>query len=297
MDVSPAEAFFAEHDYAFAIPASSSSAHPLRHQPWTIRRLLVDIGWKSEKRGRNSSLIEREDLLRCEHKYLYEIARYREEGRNIFCLDETWVTAGHTVSKVWADKTVKSSHDAYLRGLTTGIKQPSGKGQRLIATHVVSEDGFVDGCLNVFLAKKTGDYHKEMDGNRFDTWFISVVHRPPPRRVSVEDNASYHSRHVEKIPSLSWRRAEIQDWGSKAIPCHAAMTKKQLLDTVATVKTKFIKYRVDAAAECAGFIVLRHSPYRCYCNSIELILTQIKNGVAAMNTRFKTKDVHNNFPC
>ncbi|XP_050042533.1 uncharacterized protein [Dermacentor andersoni] len=200
------------------------------------------------------------------------------------------------MSKVWADKTVKSSHDAYLRGLTTGVKQPFGKGQRLIATNVVSEDRFVDGCLNVFQGKKTGDYHKEMDGNRFETWFISVVLGLPPRRVIVMDNASYHSRRVEKIPSLSWRRAEIQDWvGSKAIACHAAMTKKQLLDTVATVKTTFINYRVDAAAECAGFNVLRHSPYRCYCNSIELIWAQIKNGVAAMNTRFKTKDVHNLF--
>ncbi|XP_065310615.1 uncharacterized protein [Dermacentor albipictus] len=135
-----------------------------------------------------------------------------------------------------------------------------------------------------------------MDGNCFETWFSSVVHRMPPRRVIVMDNASYHFGRVEKIPSLPWQRAEIQDWvGSKAFPCHVAMTKTQLFDTVATVKTKFMKYWVDAVAECGGFNVLRHSPYRCYCNPIELIWAQIKNGVAEMNTRFKTKHVHNLF--
>ncbi|KAH7940911.1 hypothetical protein HPB49_007754 [Dermacentor silvarum] len=40
-------------------------------QPTTIRRLLLDIGVKSGKRGRNSLLIEREDFLRWEHKFLY----------------------------------------------------------------------------------------------------------------------------------------------------------------------------------------------------------------------------------
>lgn len=103
------------------------------------------------------------------------------------------------------------------------------------------------------------------------------------------EREDYHSRRVEEIPSQSWQKAEIHDSvASKAIPCHAAMTKKQLLDTVATVKTKFIKYRVDAA----GCVVLWLPPYHCEFNLIELIRAQIKNVVAAMNTTFKTKEVH-----
>ncbi|XP_065281366.1 uncharacterized protein [Dermacentor albipictus] len=165
------------------------------------------------------------------------------------------------VSKVCPDKAVKSSRAAYLRDVTTGIKQPSGKGQRLIVTQVGSEDGFADGFLYVFLRKKTGDYHDEIEGNRFETWFSSVVNRLPPRSVIVNDNPSYHSRRVEEIPLLSRRKAAIQECvASKATPRHSTMTKKQLLHTKATVKTKFRKHQIHAAPESAGFVVLRLPP-------------------------------------
>lgn len=72
------------------------------------------------------------------------------------------------MSKVWANRMVKSSCDAYLRGSTTGLKQPSGKGQWFIVTHTAREDRFVDGCLDVFLGNKTDDYHEEMDGSSFE---------------------------------------------------------------------------------------------------------------------------------
>ncbi|KAG0427805.1 hypothetical protein HPB47_025167 [Ixodes persulcatus] len=82
---------------------------------WTVRRLLHDIGFEHDKRERNSRLIEREDIVAWQQKYLHEIARHRQDGRKIFYLDETWVTAGHTVSRVWVDTTVASSHDAFMR--------------------------------------------------------------------------------------------------------------------------------------------------------------------------------------
>lgn len=86
------------------------------------------------------------------------------------------------------------------------------------------------------------------------------------------DNVSHHSRRLEDTPSLSWQKAENQDWvASKAFLCHAAMTKKQLLDTMATVKEKYMKHRVDAAAETAGCVVLRFPPYHCEFNTTELI--------------------------
>ena len=52
-----------------------------------------------------------------------------------------------------------------MQGLTTGLQAPMSKGQCLILTHVGNENGFVDGAMCLFKAKKgTGDYHEEMDG-------------------------------------------------------------------------------------------------------------------------------------
>ncbi|KAE9530038.1 hypothetical protein AGLY_011500 [Aphis glycines] len=83
-------------------------------------------------------------------RYLQDIQKYREEGRHLYYLDETWVNAGECNNKTWVDKTVKSCHDAFVRGLTTGAKNPTGKGKRLIILHIGSEDGFVPGGLLCF---------------------------------------------------------------------------------------------------------------------------------------------------
>ena len=68
----------------------------------------------------------------------------------VYYLDETWLNAGHTRTHVWKDETVKSSRQAFLSGLSAGLKNPSGKGKRLIITHIGSETGFVDGGLWIF---------------------------------------------------------------------------------------------------------------------------------------------------
>lgn len=268
------------------------SEHLPNLRTWTIRRLLSDIGFVFEKRERNSLMIERQDVLIWRQRYLRQIAEYRQQHRKVFYTDETWVNAGHTVTKAWRDDTVKTPEDAFLRGLTTGLKQPSGRGARLIVTHIGNEDGFVDGCLSVFKGTKSGDYHEEMDGEHFEAWFDFVLTKLPQGSVVVMDNASYHSRRLETVPTMSSRKPDILAWlTSKGIPCDATMTKKQLLELVVPVKEQFVKFRVDVAAEKAGCVVLRLPPYHCEFNPIELIWAQMKGEVARMNTDFKIDSV------
>ncbi|KAM7308216.1 uncharacterized protein ISCGN_011850 [Ixodes scapularis] len=275
-------------------PSSSSRSMP--SCSLLLQRLLppqaATSGTTRERRARNSLIVERDDIVAWQQTYLRDITRHRQEGRQIFYLDETWVTAGHTASTVWVDSTVTSSHDAFMRGLTTGLKQPSGKGQRLIVTHIGSEDGFVPGCLDVFRDKKTGDYHDEMDGPRFEKWFDDVLQKLPTGSVIVMDNAPYHSRRLEAVPTTSSRKELIQGWlTSKGIAWDAKMLKRRLLEIVSSVKLQYVKYRVDTAAERAGCTVVRLPPYHCEFNPIELIWAQIKNRVAARNRMFKTGDV------
>lgn len=68
--------------------------------------------------------------------------------------DETWLNAGHGLSTVWTDMTVASHNDAFVRGLTTGLKHLSVKGQRLIVMRTGSKDGIVGGCMDVFHGKR-----------------------------------------------------------------------------------------------------------------------------------------------
>lgn len=68
---------------------------------------------------------------------------------------------GRDLGKCWPPwdegsdgKTVKSSQDAFMHGLTAGLKTIV----KMSApdTHISSEDGFLDGCLSVFQRQKSG---------------------------------------------------------------------------------------------------------------------------------------------
>jgi len=116
----------------------------------SFQKVLKDLQFEYLKKNRNSALLEREDLIDWRRGYLQKIRHYRSQNRPIYYLDETWVNAGETHSRTWIDTTVKSSRDAFFRGLTTGLKEPSGKGKRIIVLHIESTDGFVPGSLLCF---------------------------------------------------------------------------------------------------------------------------------------------------
>lgn len=88
---------------------------------------------------------------------------------------------------------MKSKSDAFLKGLTTGSKNPTGKGKRLIIVHFGLSEGFVvDGFLCFESKKNTADYHDEMNGNTFLEWFCRILPLLKDNAVIVIDNSPYH---------------------------------------------------------------------------------------------------------
>ncbi|XP_068912366.1 uncharacterized protein [Tenebrio molitor] len=184
-----------------------------------LYNVLHKLKFKHGKRNRKSLLIERQDIITWRRRYLREIKKIRQEGRPIFYLDETWLNAGHTKQKIWYDETIKNSREAFNQGLSTGLKSPSGKGKRLIILHIGSEDGFVDDGLLLFEGIKQGDYHDEMNANKFEEWFTNILTKLPANSVIVMDNASYHSRALAKVLPEHWKnniehvkKVESQMW-------------------------------------------------------------------------------------
>ena len=104
-----------------------------------------------------------------------------------------WINEGYIVQKLGQDKNITSARQAFMEGLPTGIKVPSGKGKRLIIVHIGSEDGFLKGLLT-FQSFNTGDYHEDMNSNVFEDYFGEIIKYLPADSVVVMDNASYHSR-------------------------------------------------------------------------------------------------------
>lgn len=247
----------------------------------TLYRLLKDIGFSFQKRGRNSIMLERSDIVHWRHKYLRKIRQFRNEGSNIIYLDESWVNVGNSVNKEWVDTTIKNSRDAFIRGLTTDLRAPSKRGPRFVLLHAGCEDGFIEGAQRIFLAKKNdGDYHEEMDGDYFEEWFEhSLIPNLPQngrRNVIVMDNAPYHS--VKKsFPRTSWKKADIQQWLiEKDIYFQEDYLKTELLEVANSYKDTYDRFKIEDIADRHNVTVLRLPPYHCELNPIEMVWSQVK---------------------
>ena len=137
------------------------------------------------------------------------LRRNRREGRPVIYLDETWTNARDGVEKMWVEDDPRA-----IGGTKGGICKPSGKGSRLIILHAGSENGWINGADLVFKSKKaTGDYHDEMTSEHFEQWFHdSLMPNIPANSLIVMDNAPYHSRRLEPVPTMSSRKQIMQDW-------------------------------------------------------------------------------------
>lgn len=261
-----------------------------------LRRTMRQMNFRYLNRKRKSVLVEKDEIVLWRRKYLSRIRDYRNEGRKIYYTDETWLNEGHTVMKVWQDLSIESSRQAFIDGLSTGLKAPSGKGRRLIITHIGSDEGFLEEGLSIFESKSTKDYHEEMDAERYEEWLKTILRKVEPGSVIVMDNAPYHSRRLEKLPTSAWRKGQIIEWLSeKNIPHEDSMLKVELLDIARQHKANYTKYVVDEMAKEHNIIILRLPPYHCELNPIELIWAQAKTEVARNNRTFKIADVRKLF--
>ena len=163
-------------------------------------------------------------------------------------------------------------------GTKGGIRKPTGKGSRLIILHVGGESGWVDGAALVFQSKKaTGDYHDEMTVQHFEEWFHdALMPNIQPNSLIVMDNVPYHSRRLERIPTMSSRKQVMQDWLTSHRICFLECALKRELYNLIRSSNFNPKYAVDEMARAAGHEVVRLPPYHCELNPIELAWSQVK---------------------
>lgn len=253
----------------------------------SFSKILKNIGYKYKKNldGRKY-LMERIDIVCAKMDFLRKLDTLKKtnDRRPRFYVDETWVNQNHSRKRMWLGEDDQG-----------GFKnQPVGKGHRLIVCHAGSaKTGFVPEAKLVFKAVKSkdADYHSEMDAERYMEWFKDLLQVLEEPSIIILDNASYHSKQLESIPTMSWRKNDIQDWlKKKNIAFSNADIKEELIIKVKQSNPKKI-YAVDQLALEYGHEVIRLPPYHCQYNPIELIWAQVKGEVASKNSTFKIADV------
>lgn len=74
-------------------------------------------------------MLEKNDLVCWRTDYLRKIRQFRAEKRHISYTDKTWVNAGISTSKCWMDSSVSSTRNAFVQGLSSGLKSSTDAGE------------------------------------------------------------------------------------------------------------------------------------------------------------------------
>lgn len=243
-----------------------------RGEKSSLAKVLKIIGFSFKKSNKRKILLERTDIVLARCDFLKE-AKKIQDWTNVVFTDETWLNANHTVSRSWTDDTAAS---------TSAV--PIGKGERLIICHAGTAKGFVKDVMLTFKSKKSGDYHEEMNAEVYEEWFKNMLLSLEEPSIIFIDNAPYHSRQIDKMPTQANKKHEIINWlRDKGENVDESMLKIELLKILKN-KKKPKRYVIDEMAAEYGHIVLRIPPYHCQYNAIELIWAQVKGHAARSNT-------------
>jgi len=66
----------------------------------SLNCLLRDLNFEYSKRGKNSAMIEKDEIVIWRNKYFEQLRKYRSERQAIYYQDETWLNAGDIPNKI-----------------------------------------------------------------------------------------------------------------------------------------------------------------------------------------------------
>lgn len=249
----------------------------------SLRRILKEVGftWRRTTNDRKA-LIEKPDIREKRISYLKALKQYREQGRPIIYLDESYILSSHVQKKSWSD------------GSNNGVHTPISKGERLIIIHAGGENGFIPNAFTCWKASShSGDYHDNVNGEIFMKWMKEkVLPNLEPNSVVVIDNAPYHNIKIDKAPTSKSRKQEMKNWLLKnRVPFSDDMLVPELYKLVLLHKPRFVRYALDETVKEEGHDILRLPPYHPDLNPIELIWAEVKDYVASRNTTCKFSQV------
>lgn len=121
-----------------------------------------------------------------------------------------------------------------------------------------------------------GDYHGDMNSINFEKWLHQQL-LPNLKKPSliILDNAAYHSRQLDKWPTKTWKKSDIQQWlRSKNISFPEHSTLGVLWDVINKIPKNDKVFAVNKIIEDAGHEVLRLPPYHCQFNATEMVWSQ-----------------------
>ncbi|CAJ0600090.1 unnamed protein product [Cylicocyclus nassatus] len=166
-------------------------------------------------------IILRPDLIRKRHAYLSAIEQARASNHCLIYMDETWVFDCMSKKRSWEDTTIaRFAPAAVLQEYSCGRAMTKNKGKRAIVISAISREGIIPESTKIIISGMRSveqDYHRDMNHEIYENWIRDTITHMKRiangRCVSlIVDNAPYHSRQAQKLPSQSSTKAEIASY-------------------------------------------------------------------------------------
>lgn len=249
----------------------------------TMRRILKRLGFRFKRcQSKRKVLMERYDITAWRARYIERLRKNRlVDKRPVVYLDETYIHPTYHAKSCWQS----ADED--------GLLISDSPGKRFIIAHAGSENGFVPNALLIFRSQsQSADYHDDMNASNFLKWMTEkVVPNLPENSLVVMDNAPYHCTQINKAPTMSNLKSEMQIWlREKNIFFEDSWTKAVLYDTIKKNKEPPV-YAVDELLRQHNHEVVKLPPYHCDLNPIEKIWSLVKRRVAEKNVAQDPKQI------
>lgn len=170
---------------------------------------LKEMGFTWKKANDRLLLMDKPDIVlkRLEFLRVYSDNVASAAPLTPVFLDETWIFQNGSSIKTWTNDSNPEAIPSRLQG----------DGKRFIVLHAGTKYGFVPGCSLLFSTRDPKmDYHGDMDADNFMKWTTTQL-LPGLEEIKnlgpfliVMDNASYHSRQLEKQPTSSWNKEQLK---------------------------------------------------------------------------------------
>jgi len=159
----------------------------------TLWRALLRWSFEFGSGVRSAQLKESKRIVIQRRQYLrHKFANRNPDGgtyRPEVYLDESYINKNHSNDNTW-----------YFDEDSVVLGKPTGKGDRLVIINAITKEGWTPNAKLVFKSsKKTGDYHANMNSEKFSAWFEEkLLKNIPENSLIIMDNASYHNVFTEE---------------------------------------------------------------------------------------------------
>ncbi|CAB3408459.1 unnamed protein product [Caenorhabditis bovis] len=178
------------------------------------------------------------------------------------------------------------------------------KGKQAIVLGVLCENGIPNESIDVIVSgrkesEQVEDYHADNFSKYMKTMIPAIareVRIQGRTSVLVMDNAPYHNKTSEKIPTSTSKKEEYCSFllTKNGKVFHPRIKRKELWESVKDViamneeRLRMRKYEIYEWARTEhGVEIVRLPPYHCSLNAIELVWAQLKNQLKSIG---KTTD-------